>query len=94
MVIRQYLAREGYNIENPTTLYYPEFEPPLDWLKAYLLFHDKVVRVVPTDVGDFESDDFKRFQDAFPDGIQDIPSTPDLIDLDDISLHRLDRAFA
>ena len=76
-----------------TSLYYPSYEPPLSWLKAYLLFHDQVARIVPPDIEKLEEEDFKRFRDVFPDAIYDIPSTKELIDLDDMALHRLDRAF-
>lgn len=81
------------SMSQPLTLYYPDFEPPLEWLRTFLLFHKNIARIVPTDVVDFETDDFKRFREAFPEAIIDIPSTSDLIELDQVQRDRLDKAF-
>jgi hypothetical protein len=81
-------------MKDAPVLYYPDLEPPLDWLMSYLLFHPSVARVVPEDVASLDSDNLKQFCDRFPDAVQDIIITDELIELNDIQLERLDKAFS
>ena len=76
------------------SLYYPNLEPPLGWLKAFLLFNDGIVRIVPPDSAKHESLAFRRFREAFPDAISDIESSDELVTFNDRTLGLLDRAFA
>lgn len=75
-------------------LYYPGFEMSLDWLKAFLLLHDSVARIVPTDYPFQDSEDLLRFREALPDAIEDKPSSTELIQFDELQLDHIDRAFA
>jgi hypothetical protein len=74
-------------------LYYPDFVPPIDWLRSFLLFYPKVARIVPKE-GINDDVDLSLFREAFPDAIEDIPAAKQMIALDELRFSRLDRAFA
>jgi hypothetical protein len=74
-------------------VYYPNFEPPRLWLRAFLLFFDKLKSLVPNDSGSVLSADFKRFADRFPDMFQMVPPRIADVQFDPHRLEVLSKAF-
>ncbi|TET71560.1 MAG: hypothetical protein E3J56_06485 [Candidatus Aminicenantes bacterium] len=74
-------------------LYYPHFQPKIKWLKSILLFVDKVIRIVPSDVDPMDSDELKELIHTLPGCLTSIsPKAPDT-DIDDINLDLMNKAF-
>lgn len=89
----QQAPASGGDLNNRPVLYYPDFAPPIDWLRSFLLFYPKVARIVPEE-GIDDDIDLRLFRESFPDAVEDIPATKHMIELDDLQLSRLDRALA
>jgi hypothetical protein len=74
-------------------LYYPTFEPPVDWLQSYLLFFDEVRTIVPADVKFKPSDNMSRVVELMPEAFSTVAPEPDDILVDDVNVARLEKAF-
>src|SRR5580765_7958122 len=74
-------------------LYYPTFEPPELWLRSFLLFFDEINTIVPTDVGFNLSDEASRIIELMPDAFATMSPREEDVELDQINLGRLGKAF-
>jgi len=74
-------------------LYYPNFEPPIDWLRSFLLFFDRIRTIVPKEM-DFEpSKEISEISDIIPRAFETVSPKEKHIDLDYDNLVRLRKAF-
>ena len=75
-------------------LYYPNYEPPMDWLRTYLLFFDRIITIVPKREKQPFSPKMQEFTDALPGSVTTIsPKRRDVV-VKGINLKRLDAAFS
>jgi hypothetical protein len=83
----------GVTVSKFPVLYYPTFEPPVDWLRSYLLFFDEVRTIVPVDVKFNPSDNMSREVELMPEAFSTVAPEPNDILVDDVNLVRLEKAF-
>ena len=74
-------------------VYYPNFEPPQFWLRAFLLFFDKLRSVVPEDARAGLSEDLIRFADRVPGAFEMITPRTDDIQFEDRQVKLLRKTF-
>lgn len=74
-------------------IYYPLFEPPINWLKTFLLFYDCIRSIVPKDAEFSFSEDIKRLLDYSPESFSFISPSMEDIQIDEIRIDLLERAF-
>ncbi len=74
-------------------LYYPTFEPPVIWLRSFLLFFDKIRTIVPTDVNFKLSNNIAELVGLLPGTFETIPPKEQDTIIDDLNLDRMRKAF-
>ncbi|MGO9531210.1 MAG: hypothetical protein ACLP3B_08505 [Syntrophobacteraceae bacterium] len=74
-------------------LYYPNFEPPYQWLRSFLLFFDRIQSIVPNDVNFEPSINVRKILDTFPDAFNTISPKTEDIALNTLNLDRMRKAF-
>jgi hypothetical protein len=75
-------------------LYYPSFEPHLDWLKAVLLLTDEVVRLIPQDAGHVDSEGIQHLKRLFPESLTEYSPNDEDTNVRDADFSRLEIAFS
>jgi hypothetical protein len=80
-------------MENYSVLYYPHFQPSVQWLKAILLLVDDVTRIVPKDVDPGDNDQLKELTQIIPGCLKSIAPNDFDIDIDDVNMQRMNKAF-
>jgi len=76
-----------------SVLYYPHFQPSPHWLKAILLLVDEVIRIVPHDVDPGDRDQLKELIQEIPGCLRSIAPTDYDVNIDDINVLRMNKAF-
>lgn len=75
------------------TLYYPQAEPSLKWLRTFALFYECVGSIVPEDWNSDLSHDIKEFGTRFPNAYQPVAPRKNGAYLYNLSADRLDLAL-
>lgn len=74
-------------------LYYPKFEPPVNWLRSFLLFFDKIRSIVPKDANFRPSQGVLEITDLIPNAFETISPDEKDIEIDNLNFSRLRKAF-
>ena len=76
-----------------SVLYYPNFQPELEWLKSMLFVSDTVERIVPENVDLKDPLELKDLLSVMPGSLKSIPPEHSDVQLDSRQLERLDKVF-
>ncbi|BCL61588.1 hypothetical protein DGMP_22810 [Desulfomarina profundi] len=74
-------------------IYYPYFEPPVDWLKTYLLFYDRIKSIIPEGANYNFSDSLNKILDSCPDCFSSISPGINDIKINTINFDILEQTF-
>jgi hypothetical protein len=74
-------------------LYYPNFQPNLEWLKSMLLVSDTVERIVPYGVDLQDPVELRDLLTVLPDSLKAVPPENPDVQLEGRQLERLDKVF-
>ncbi len=74
-------------------IYYPSFEPPIDWLKTYLLFYDRIKSIIPEDANYNFSESLKKILDSCPDCFASISPGKNDIKINTLNFDVLEQTF-
>ena len=77
-----------------SVLYYPDFEPPQQWLRSVLLFVDEIQRIIPSDAEHVDTSQTQRLIDAMPNAFRTIQPRKEDTHFEDLNFARLRTAFA
>src|SRR5262245_16741776 len=76
-----------------SAVYYPQFEPPATWLRAFLLVSDRITTPVPDDVTWQPSPALSQLLEWIPDAVERVPLTENETEPTSATLDALRRAF-